>query len=160
MQAISKIRLVHSRQAGPRPLEKPPSDKPEREPSSDVRILIVEDEAIPAMLLEEMVEDLGFLVCGKAVSGPGAVMAAEDYRPDLILMDIRLANGTDGIDAAVEIRQRWGIPSLFMSAFSDHATMTRAQAADPVGFVGKPYDDVRLRNALTAALKNMGLAEG
>ena len=57
--------------------------------------MIVEDEAIPAMLLEEMVEDLGFTVCGKAVSGPGAVMAAEDYLPDLILMDIRLAQGTE-----------------------------------------------------------------
>jgi CheY-like chemotaxis protein len=106
------------------------------------------------------VEDLGFIVCGKAVSGPGAVMAAEDYRPDLILMDIRLAQGTDGIEAAVEIRQRLDIPSLFMSAFSDKATMARAQVARPVGFVGKPYDETRLKVALDAALKTLGEGKG
>ena len=154
MHALPKIRLVHSQ-----PARSLSSDRQEPVRSRRVRILIVEDEAIPAMLLEEMVEDLGFTVCGKAVSGPGAVMAAEDYRPDLVLMDIRLAQGTDGIDAAIEIRQRLGIPSLFMSAFSDQATMVRAQAAQPVGFVGKPYDDARLGAALTAALQGMGLAE-
>jgi len=117
----------------------------------------VEDEAIPAMLLEEMIEDLGYMVCGKAISGPGAVKAAEDYEPDLILMDIRLAQGTDGIDAAIEIRARLGIPSLFMSAFSDQATMARVKHAQPAGFVGKPYDEQRLRAALQAALEALGL---
>src|SRR4051812_42736403 len=152
MHALPKLRLVHSRPKVPQPSDR---QEPDAQP-----VLIVEDEAIPAMLLEEMVEDLGFIVCGKAVSGPGAVMAAEDYRPDLILMDIRLAQGTDGIEAAVEIRQRLGIPSLFMSAFSDKATMARAQVARPVGFVGKPYDETRLKVALDAALKTLGGAEG
>jgi CheY-like chemotaxis protein len=155
MYALPKLRLVHTRQKAPQP-----SDRLDPESGEPVRILIVEDEAIPAMLLEEMVEDLGFIVCGKAVSGPGAVMAAEDYRPDLILMDIRLAQGTDGIKAAVEIRQRLDIPSLFMSAFSDKATMARAQVARPVGFVGKPYDETRLKVALDAALKTLGEGKG
>ena len=155
MHALPKLRLVHTRRNVPQP-----SDRQEPDDARRIRILIVEDEAIPAMLLEEMVEDLGFTVCGKAVSGPGAVMAAEDYRPDLILMDIRLAQGTDGIEAAIEIRQRLGIPSLFMSAFSDKGTMARAQAAQPVGFVGKPYDETRLRIALDAALKTLGEGHG
>ena len=155
MHALPKLRLVPTRRNVPQP-----SDRQEPDDARRVRILIVEDEAIPAMLLEEMVEDLGFIVCGKAVSGPGAVMAAEDYRPDLILMDIRLAQGTDGIEAAVEIRQRMGIPSLFMSAFSDKGTMARAEAAQPVGFVGKPYDETRLRIALDAALKTLGEGRG
>ncbi len=86
MHALPKLRLVPTRHSVPQP-----SDRREPDDAHRIRILIVEDEAIPAMLLEEMVEDLGFTVCGKAVSGPGAVMAAEDYRPDLILMDIRLA---------------------------------------------------------------------
>jgi len=150
MYALPKLRLVPTHRNVP---QRP--DRQESENGRVVRILIVEDEAIPAMLLEEMVEDLGFIICGKAVSGPGAVMAAEDYRPDLILMDIRLAQGTDGIEAAVEIRQRLGIPSLFMSAFSDKGTMVRAEAARPVGFVGKPYDETRLRIALDAALKTL-----
>jgi CheY-like chemotaxis protein len=155
MHALPKLRPVHTRHKVPQP-----SDQLEPDDSQPIRILIVEDEAIPAMLLEEMVEDLGFIVCGKAVSGPGAVMAAEDYRPDLILMDIRLAQGTDGIEAAVEIRQRLDIPSLFMSAFSDKATMARAQVARPVGFVGKPYDETRLKVALDAALKTLGEGKG
>ena len=155
MHALPKLRLVHTRRSVPQP-----SDRQEPDDGQAIRILIVEDEAIPAMLLEEMVEDLGFTVCGKAVSGPGAVMAAEDYRPDLILMDIRLAQGTDGIEAAIEIRERWGIPSLFMSAFSDKGTMARAEAARPVGFVGKPYDETRLRIALDAALKTLDKGHG
>jgi CheY-like chemotaxis protein len=152
MHALPKLRLVPTRHNVPQP-----SDRQEPDDARRIRILIVEDEAIPAMLLEEMVEDLGFIVCGKAVSGPGAVMAAEDYRPDLILMDIRLAQGTDGIEAAIEIRQRLGIPSLFMSA---KGTMTRAQGAQPLGFVGKPYDETRLRIALDAALKTLGEDRG
>jgi CheY-like chemotaxis protein len=155
MHALPKLRIVHTQRHVPQP-----SDRQETDAAQPVRILIVEDEAIPAMLLEEMVEDLGFIVCGKAVSGPGAIMAAEDYRPDLILMDIRLAQGTDGIEAAIEIRQRLGIPSLFMSAFSDKGTMTRVEAAQPVGFVGKPYDETRLRIALDAALKTLGEDRG
>jgi CheY-like chemotaxis protein len=155
MHALPKLRPAHTRHKAPQP-----SDQLQPDNGQPIRILIVEDEAIPAMLLEEMVEDLGFTVCGKAVSGPGAVMAAEDYRPDLILMDIRLAQGTDGIDAAVEIRERLGIPSLFMSAFSDKGIMARAQAAQPVGFVGKPYDETRLRIALEAALKTLGEGRG
>ncbi len=71
MHALPKLRLVQTRRHVPQP-----SDRQEPEDGRVVRILIVEDEAIPAMLLEEMVEDLGFTVCGKAVSGPGAVMAA------------------------------------------------------------------------------------
>jgi CheY-like chemotaxis protein len=155
MHALPKLRLVHTRRHVPQP-----SDRQEPDDTQPIRILIVEDEAIPAMLLEEMVEDLGYTVCGKAVSGPGAIMAAEDYQPDLILMDIRLAQGTDGIEAAIEIRQRLGIPSLFMSAFSDKGTMTRAEAARPVGFVGKPYDETRLRIALNTALKTLGEDHG
>jgi CheY-like chemotaxis protein len=152
MYTISKPRLVHSQPKAART-----ADRQETEARRRVRILIVEDEAIPAMLLEEMVEDFGYVVCGKAISGPGAIMTAEDYEPDLILMDISLAQGTDGIEAATEIRNRLGIPSLFMSAYSDQATMARAKSAHPVGFVGKPYDEQRLRVALQAALKSLGL---
>src|SRR4051812_50074974 len=128
MHAISKPRLVYSQPKSARTLARQELERRHR-----IRILIVEDEAIPAMLLEEMIEDLGYMVCGKAISGPGAVKAAEDYEPDLILMDIRLAQGTDGIDAAIEIRARLGIPSLFMSAFSDQATMARVKHAQPAG---------------------------
>ena len=110
-------------------------------------ILIVEDNDLNRDMLSRRLTRRGFRVI-VAVDGAAGVETTIREHPDLVLMDIRLAQGTDGIDAAIEIRQRLGIPSLFMSAFSDQATMVRAQAAQPVGFVGKPYDDARLGAAL------------
>jgi DNA-binding NarL/FixJ family response regulator len=76
----------------------------------------------------------------------------DDLRPDLVLMDIRLARGTDGIQAAGEIRTRFDIASLYLSAHTDAATLNRAQATQPLGFIAKPYTHAQLEAALRAAV--------
>jgi DNA-binding NarL/FixJ family response regulator len=70
----------------------------------------------------------------------------------LVLMDIRLARGTDGIQAAEEIRTRFDIASLYLSAHTDAATLNRAQATQPLGFIAKPYTHAQLEAALRAAV--------
>jgi DNA-binding NarL/FixJ family response regulator len=117
-----------------------------------VRVLLVEDEILTALDIEYLVQQLGYEVCGIAASAPEAVQAADDLRPDLVLMDIRLARGTDGIQAAGEIRSRLGIASLYLSAHTDAATLNRAQATQPLGFIAKPYTHAQLEAALRGAV--------
>ena len=104
-----------------------------------LKILIVEDEGALASGLKELLAELGHDVVGTVDSGHAAVRAAAERQPDLVLMDIRLTGGTDGIEAAIDIRNRLGIPSIFMSAYSDRSTKQRALEARPYDWLEKPF---------------------
>lgn len=97
-------------------------------------------------------EALGYEVAGVAYAAGDAVALAGDKRPDLVLMDIRLRGRTDGIEAASEIRGRLGIPSVFLTAYADDETLRRAGAAEPLGYLMKPFQDRELRAAIEMAL--------
>ena len=112
------------------------------------RVLIVADEFFISLNTELMLEDLGHFVVGTAVSADEAVRIAEFERPDIVLMDIRLIGPRDGIEAAAEIHDRFGIRSIFITANADPMTRQRALAAHPRGFIEKPLTQVRLRDAL------------
>jgi CheY-like chemotaxis protein len=112
---------------------------PADEPRKVLRILVVEDEAITAMHIEDILRELGHIVADTVESGPAAVASAFRLRPDLMLIDIRLARGTDGIAAALEIRCNLNIPLVFMSAHTDAATRERANMAEPLGYLVKPF---------------------
>ncbi|HYG88473.1 MAG TPA: response regulator [Azospirillum sp.] len=104
-----------------------------------LRILVVEDEAIAALDLESYLLAIGHDVVGVVATGPDAITAAATHRPDVVFMDIRLSGGTSGIDAALEIRNRLGIPSVFLTAHTDAATYQQALAARPIDYLVKPY---------------------
>ena len=78
---------------------------------------------------------------------------ADELRPDLVLMDIRLRGHHDGIDAATVIRERFDIPCLIISAPADAGTRERAAPARVVGFISKPFDHALLEIALNGGLK-------
>ncbi|QCG88628.1 response regulator [Azospirillum sp. TSH100] len=118
-----------------------------------LRILIVEDESLAAMALEEVLGMLGFTVVGIEDNADGAIAAAERWRPDVVMMDIRLLGPRDGIEAAAEIRKRTGIRCIFTSAFGDPETRHRAAECDPFGFVRKPYFPAELQRALGHAVE-------
>ncbi|HSK39089.1 MAG TPA: response regulator [Arenibaculum sp.] len=122
----------------------------------NLRILIVEDDALVALGIRCTLEDLGYEVCGIAASEPEAVRLAEQTRPDVTLMDIRLKGTVDGIDAARRIRNEFGIRSVYLSAYTDHQTMSRVTATYPLGFVQKPYSAAQLKNALELAARRLG----
>jgi len=117
-----------------------------------MRVLIVEDEAIIAMYLAMLVTDFGHTVCGTADSASGAIELAADRCPDLVLMDIRLANGSSGIDAARELHARHGLRCIFLSANLDELTKLTLAPLDPIDFLGKPVLPVLLKQALDKAL--------
>lgn len=104
-----------------------------------MRILIVEDETVVAMWLADMVQDLGHAVVGTTASHAAAAAAAEASRPDMALVDINLGRGGNGIEAALELRRRFDLPSVFLSAYlASPDVREQAQAAQPFGFVPKP----------------------
>jgi len=122
------------------------------EKTEQKRILVVEDEGLTAMDTSELLQGLGYGVTGAVFSAQEALRAAEQQRPDLVLMDIRLKGSADGIAAAGEIRSRFDIPIIFATAYADDATVERAKLAEPFGYILKPFDARDLRTAIEVAL--------
>ena len=116
------------------------------------RVLVVEDEAVVAIEIEHRLVRLGYAVCGRADSGEAGVLLARTQSPDVVLMDIGLAGGSDGVDSAARIREELAVPVVFLTAHSDQATLRRAGAAGPAGYVVKPFADRELAVALDIAL--------
>lgn len=115
-------------------------------------ILIVEDEALIASYIREVLEESGFQIAGVASSGIEALTLATETLPDLALVDIKLAGPMDGIEVVNEIRRRFNIPSIFLSGVADPAVMDRARKAHAVGFLEKPFRPSQVFNALQRAL--------
>jgi CheY-like chemotaxis protein len=123
--------------------------------SKPVGILIVEDEALIASYIEQVLEESGFRVAGVAASGPEALSLAAENRPALALVDIRLSGPIDGIELASELRQRFALPAIFLTGLADPDTTARAQAARPLGFLPKPFLPSQVFNAIQRALDLM-----
>ena len=115
-------------------------------------ILVVEDEAIVARDIARQAVELGYTVAGTAARGAEAIELAERLHPDLVLMDIQLADAVDGITAAQQIRARFGTPVVFLTAFASPPVMQRAKSASPFGYLVKPFDPVQLGAAIEMAL--------
>jgi len=116
------------------------------------RILIVEDELIVAQDLRGSLEALDYEVCGIVDSGEAALEKAEALRPELVLMDIVLAGEMPGTEAAGLIRQRFGTPVVYLTAYTDDETLARAGVTDPSGYIVKPFQDKELRSVVEIAL--------
>jgi diguanylate cyclase (GGDEF)-like protein len=116
------------------------------------RVLVVEDEAIVATDIAGTLRGLGCLVTAVAASGEAAIEAAEAMRPDLVLMDIRLKGDIDGVKAAREIGDRFGIPVVYLTAHADEQTLRRAKVTQPFGYILKPFDERDLYVAIEIAL--------
>ncbi|MFA4848839.1 MAG: response regulator [Methanoregula sp.] len=123
------------------------------------RILIVEDEVLVAEDLKEMLEGFGYEVPGIADTGDTAITLAGEHNPDLILMDISLAGTMDGITAGREIRSRWGIPIIYVTAFATQAIIDRAKKTSPSGYILKPFNERQIQTAIEIALYNSHLEQ-
>ncbi len=104
-----------------------------------LRVVVVEDEPFVRLDIESALMAAGHKVVAIADTADEAVKLADRERPDLMVMDIRLIGPRDGVDAAVEIWERFGIRSVFASANLDPTTRARANRANPLGFVDKPF---------------------
>lgn len=126
-----------------------------RGPTGPTKVLIVEDEHLVAMDIEATLHDAGFAVVGVAASAEQAIALARSDRPDLVIMDIRLAGMRDGVDAALELFRDSGLRCIFATAHNDAATRMRAEAASPLGWLAKPYQPETLVRAVHRALEDL-----
>ena len=116
------------------------------------RALIVEDEILIAEELTERLERFGFSVIAAVDSAEEGIEIATRDRPDLILMDVRLRGEKDGVQAATEIRQQVDVPVIYLTAYSDRATVERAKHTNPYGFVLKPFHERELQVTIELAM--------
>jgi putative two-component system response regulator len=117
-----------------------------------MKIMIVEDEAIVALNIAEQLKNMNYDVVAIVVSGEQALEKAIELKPDLVLMDIQLAGKIDGIEAANEIKKIADIPVVYLTAFADEKTLSRAKITNPSGYVLKPMDNKQLHVAIELAL--------
>jgi CheY-like chemotaxis protein len=116
------------------------------------RILIVEDEGVVAADIAMSLRSMGYEVAATAATAGEALSLAGSERPDIVLMDIMLGGGPDGIEAAEKIRSELDIPVIFVTAFADDETLDRAKVTEPFGYIVKPIDDRELHISIEMAL--------
>ncbi len=119
---------------------------------SDAKILIVEDEGISALDIQQRLISLGYTASDIVSSGEEAVKKAEETSPDLVLMDIMLPGEIDGVIAAEQIRASFDIPIIYLTAYTDEATLQRAKVTEPYGYIVKPFKERELHIAIDMAL--------
>jgi len=118
-----------------------------------VKILLVEDEVVIAMLLRKQLANIGYPVLGHVTTGEKAIVSANQNPPDIILMDIRLAGEIDGIEAAETIKAKVDVPIIFITGYDDKEIRERAEKIEPIGFLIKPLDVFSLKTILDARFK-------
>lgn len=117
------------------------------------KILVVEDEALVALGVSSLIEDMGHHVCGVASSVAEALELSRAHAPDLVLMDVNLQEGGNGIDAAHELRAMERPPVvLFLTSYVDSETRRRMEETEPFGIVQKPFQEAHLQRTVKQAL--------
>ena len=119
---------------------------------SIANIIIVEDESIVAMEIKNMLEGLRYSVLDVVTSGEKAVEKVGKKQPDLVLMDIRLKGDIDGVEAARQIREKFDIPIIYLTAYADEETLKRAKITEPYGYILKPFEERELQCNIEMAL--------
>jgi len=116
-------------------------------------ILIVDDDRTTGKVIELQLSKMGYSVAGLARSGSEAVTHVQQNPPDLVLMDINLGQGMDGIDAANTIMRQLNTPVIYVTAYSDEETLERAKKTHPFGYINKPIRPTDLRTSISLALE-------
>lgn len=116
-----------------------------------LRILIIEDEAIIAEDIRDMLTALGYQVDGIINHGDKAIDYLSFHTPDLVLCDIHIKGSQDGISVAESIRAKKKIPFIYLTSLSDRQTLERAKRTLPYGYIVKPFDERDLVSAIEVA---------
>lgn len=119
--------------------------------SQSKKVLIVEDDMIISMLLERMINKIGFDVVGKATTGKKAISLAQEYEPDIILMDIQLKDDIDGITAMQRIRESSEVPVIYITGNSDQYYKERARETHYIAYLVKPIEMDDLKGSIDKA---------
>ncbi|MDM0015445.1 response regulator [Variovorax sp. J22P168] len=118
-----------------------------------VRVMVVDDDSVVALLLQHTLGRLGYQVIGPAATSDQAIDLARETQPDLVLMDINLGAGGDGIQAAASIAKLRRVPVVFLTAYSEDAVLGRARGSGAYGYLLKPFTERGLHATIQMALE-------
>ncbi len=119
------------------------------------KILVVEDEGLVALYLKKVLMEQGFEEIQVARSGQEAVFKAGQTEPDLMLMDIRLGKGINGIEAVKLINSVRKIPVIYITASTDEHTHREALETDPLAILSKPIEPEELKKMIDNHFENL-----
>ena len=123
----------------------------ERSTDDPVKILIVEDDAIIAMDMEQVLKGKGYKVVGRVDRGEKALVVVEEKKPDIVLMDINIKGSINGIDVAKILLNDIHIKVIYVTAYSDVNMKERAFETEPVGYLIKPVRETELIDMIRQA---------
>lgn len=119
-------------------------------------VLVVDDEAIIVELWCLHMEMMGLEVCGTAATADDAIRLAQEHRPAVVLMDMRLIGKKDGVDAALAIHESVGSKVIYITGSQEPATITRIQQDHPAAVLIKPVADHLLKSTVSRVLLESG----
>ena len=119
--------------------------------ADSIRVLVVEDERIVAADLQRLLRQLGYDAYGTAPTAERALALAAKTPPDVVLADIRIEGPVDGIDTALQLREKHGAAIVFLTAHTDDAILERAKVVEPAGYLVKPIAGPAVKAAVELA---------
>jgi signal transduction histidine kinase len=120
---------------------------------SHARIMLVEDERIVALHLQQQLAKFDYEVVANVANGEQALQTIEEKRPDLVLMDVHIEGAIDGIETAARIPASYHIPVIYLTAYAEEATLERARATKPYGYLLKPFSERELHATIQMVLE-------
>lgn len=123
---------------------------------SKTNVLVVEDENIVSKDIQHSLKKLGYNVVGAASTGEKAITLAHEHKPDVVLMDIMLKGDMNGIETASKIKESLNIPVIYLTAYADEATLSKAKVTEPYGYIIKPFKEIDLHTSIEMALYKHG----
>lgn len=117
-----------------------------------VNILVVEDESIVRKDIERSLIKLGYQVVAQADNGEKAIELARSTKPDIALMDIQIKGDMTGIETAEIIKGELDIPVIYLTAFADDTTLSKAKLTEPHGYILKPFKEIDLHTTIEMAI--------
>jgi two-component system, LytTR family, response regulator LytT len=117
-----------------------------------LNVFIVEDESIVAKDIQNSLTKLGYNVVGTANNGADALEKISELRPDLVLMDIQIKGNMSGIEVSEKVKERLHIPVIFLTAYADEGTLSRAKITEPYGYILKPFKEIDLHSTIEMAV--------
>ncbi|MDG1428393.1 MAG: response regulator [Crocinitomicaceae bacterium] len=123
---------------------------------SKINVLVVEDESIVSKDIQHSLKKLGYNIVGSSATAEKAIELAKSEHPDVVLMDIMLKGEMNGIEAADEIRKSCAIPVIFLTAYADESTLSKAKVTEPYGYILKPFKEIDLHTTIEMAIYKHG----
>ena len=119
---------------------------------SPINVYIVEDESIVAKDIFNCLKKLGYNIVGTTNNSEDAIKEIFVLKPDIVLMDIMIKGSVSGIDVAEVLRKEYNIPVIFLTAFADESTLSKAKITEPYGYILMPFKEVDLHSTIEMAI--------